>query len=208
MLVANCMSTSLDSAFCEDVYFNAVSSLSASTLFIHLQLEKTEKIHTLINSGASESFIDSQFAISQGFPLSNLSCPLHLSLFNSSTASQGLIVQSTTLNAKFPNGTTHPIRFLLTPLTHSTSAVLGYSWLLQQNPSIDWATHEITFQTKVLSSPVAAPGATDSGAHSQLSECISLPAPLTDLSRPSLELQAAAVSITILFVCASALGLM
>jgi hypothetical protein len=108
----------------------------------------------------------------------------------------------------FPDGTTHPIRFLLTPLAHSTSAVLGYSWLLQQNPSIDWATHEITFRMKTSTSPVAAPRATTPGAHSQLSEHITLPAPLTDISGPSPELQAAAAKVTISFVRASALGLL
>ena len=98
---------------------------------------------------------------------------------------------------------THPIQFLLTPLAHLTSAVLGYSWLLQQNPSIDWATHKITFQTKTSISPIAAPHVTIPGAHSQLSDLLSCSAPLMDISSPSLELQAAATKVTIPFVRAT-----
>ena len=45
-----------------------------------------------------------------------------------------------------------PVRFLLTPLDRSPSAVLGYSWLHLHNPSINWVMHEIMFRTPAKSS--------------------------------------------------------
>ena len=60
--------------------------------------------------------MDSRFAIDNQLPLKNLQTPLRLTLFDGSAASQGLIIQSTTLDIQFPCGTQHRVMFLLTPL--------------------------------------------------------------------------------------------
>ena len=60
--------------------------------------------------------MDSRFAIDNQLPLENLQTPLRLTLFDGSAASQGLIIQSTTLDIQFPCGTQHRVMFLLTPL--------------------------------------------------------------------------------------------
>ena len=142
--------------------------------------------------------MDSQFAINNQLPLENLQTPLRLTLFDGSAASQGLIIQSTTLDIQFPCSTQHRVMFLLTPLDRSATAVLGYSWLHRHNPLINWVTHEITFRTPVtknpllfrapseLSPPTPRPVAVDSPSISQPSD-----------PSPSAALRAAAAKITI-----------
>ena len=145
--MSNSVSASIDLALLEEVRLNASSFSSHSALFIDLNLQNTKNIRALINSGASDNFMESRFAINHSYPIENLKTPLHLTLFNGSAASHSLITQYTTLNIGFPCGTQHTIRFLLTLLDRSATAILGYSWLLQHNPLINWVSHKITFQS-------------------------------------------------------------
>ena len=147
------MSASIDLALLEEVRLNTSSFSSHSALFINLNLQNTKNIRALINSGASDNFMESRFAIDHGYPIENLKTPLHLTLFNGSAASHGLITQYTTLDVGFPCGTQHTIQFLLTLLGRSATAVLGYLWLLQHNPLINWVSHKITFQSSATDPP-------------------------------------------------------
>ena len=118
-----------------------------SALFINLQIQNIKNIQTLINSSASNNFIDSQFAIDNGFTLQNLQNPIRLTLFDGSAASHSSIQQSCTLEVDFPCGAQHSICFLLTLLDRSASVVLGFTWLICHNPLIDWIQHKITFHS-------------------------------------------------------------
>ena len=200
----------------EEVTINATSFSSPSALFINLKTKNLQNIRTLIDSGASDCFIDSRFALASRLQLSNLKTPLRLSLFDGSIATQGLISQSTTLDVSFPCGTHQKIRLLLTPLARSTAVVLGYSWLRQHNPLINWVTHELTFRPWSPSdSVVDASCSTPPSALPELSlphapsenPISPSPVPLSS-PLPSDELQAAAAKIAISFVSPSALGLM
>lgn len=211
--VPSSASASSDSAPLERTHLNAASFRSPSALFIDIHTETTKNIRTLIDSGLSDCFIDSCFAISNNFKLENLATPLRLHLFDGSTTSSGLIVQFTNLIIRLPCGAQHPIRFLLTSLDNSASAVLGYSWLRRYNPSIDWVTHDITFRTasssippgdaSILSPPRAFPelSVPSSNTASAGSHNASLPPE----PAPSAELRAAAARIPISFIRASAL---
>src|SRR5258706_6596366 len=147
------MSSSVDSAPFEEVRLNTLSFTSHSALFINLKIQLTKNIRTLIDSGASDNFMDSRFAIDNGLALQNLQNPLRLTLFDGSTASHGIILQSTTLSVAFPCGSRHSIQFLLTLLDRSAVADLGYLWLHQCNPSIDWVSHKITFRSATKNPP-------------------------------------------------------
>src|SRR5258708_13852238 len=46
----------------------------------------------------------------------------------------------------FSTGETHHLEFFVTMLDENYSLVLGYDWLAQYNPSIDWTETKITFR--------------------------------------------------------------
>ena len=143
------MSSSSPPVFLEDSVPVSDSPSVPSAFYISLNSTNVKNIRTLIDSGSSVSFIDSRFALANHLKISNLKRPLKLTLFDGSSATSGLIYQYTDLDVTFPCSTSHSIRFLLTTLDHSTSAVLGYSWLHLKNPSINWVTHEITFRSSL-----------------------------------------------------------
>ena len=45
----------------------------------------------------------------------------------------------------FSTGESHVIDLFVTKLDEEYSVVLGYDWLTQHNPSIDWVEMKITF---------------------------------------------------------------
>jgi len=179
-------------------------------------MEKLENVCTLLDSGSTDCFIDSRFAIDNNLPLQNLEKPLQLSLFNGSTASQGLILQSMILDIQFPCGTQHQVCFLLTPLDQSASAVLGYSWLTLYNLLIDWVMQEVKFRTLVkryLSegavnfSPVYTPSELSSQTLQPVAADL-LSDSHTPTSGPSAALHAAAAKISISVISAHAVSLL
>ena len=102
---------------------------------------------TLVDCGSSHSFLDSNFASSHGVPFQTIP-PLWLFLLNGT--SNPTITWSTTLSVQFSSVEILSIHFHLTLLNKSISAVLGYSWLSDYNPSIDWNMCSIQFQTTPL----------------------------------------------------------
>jgi len=46
----------------------------------------------------------------------------------------------------FSTGETHHLELFITSLDENYSLVLGYDWLAQHNPSIDWMETKITFR--------------------------------------------------------------
>jgi hypothetical protein len=77
------------------VCLNAASFSNPSTLYINLYSETLKNIHTLIDSGSTDCFIDSHFALDNNLKIKNLKTPLCLMLFDSSSTSSGLIYQFT-----------------------------------------------------------------------------------------------------------------
>ena len=153
ILVTQSVFTSSPLQFLEDAFSD--SPLNSGALQISLKSPNAKNILTLIDSSSSVSFLDSRFALQNNLKLSNLKTPLRLTLFDGTPASSGLIYQYTDLSVEFPCSTQHTIRFLITTLDQSTHAVLGYSWLHQKNPTIDWVTHKLTFR---LSQSIALSG--------------------------------------------------
>ena len=104
MPAINSVSPLCGSAPLEEVRLNALSLTSHSALFIDLQIQNIKNIRALIDSGASDNFMDSRFAIANGFAPQNLQNPIRLTLFDGSAASHGLIQQFCTLDVDFPCG--------------------------------------------------------------------------------------------------------
>jgi hypothetical protein len=78
-----------------------------------------------------------------------------------------MITETMELLITFPTGEEFTLTFYVTSLDSSCSAVLGYSWLQQYNPLIDWSRNHITFQSTDHRGPAPS---TSSGEAAPLQE--------------------------------------
>lgn len=129
-----------------DSRLSAASLSKIGQLVIHLSVPSYSlTVPALVDSGASDSFMDLSFARSHGFPLVELPFPRGLRLFDGGLAPAGPITQSCTIPFIPPNGFLHKHNFLLTTLDSIVPLVLGIDWLALHNPWIDWKSLKLRF---------------------------------------------------------------
>jgi Retroviral aspartyl protease len=105
----------------------------------------------MIDCGSSHCFIDSHYAKVNYFPI--VSVP-HMRLCLIDGSSPSYIMHATDTSVRFPCGTTHQVRFLITKLDTKFPAVLGLDWLTLHSPLINWADSSVTFQDHPNTLPV------------------------------------------------------
>ncbi|KAG5733029.1 hypothetical protein E4T56_gene3624 [Termitomyces sp. T112] len=95
-------------------------SHSSTNLLLHTTLPfTTNPVPTLVDSSATNNFIDESLAALAPHPLRHLPAPIPLKLFDGDPTPQEL-------------------RLLITKLHPSAPIVLGFSWLCFTNPHVDW----------------------------------------------------------------------
>src|SRR5882757_4863286 len=151
------------------VRLNASALSDPDSLFISLATLNSLSMHTLIDSGSSHCFLDSSFISKHKITTTTIP-PIGLRLFDGTCNS--VISQIAELPITFPTGEEFTLTFYVTSLDSSCSAVLGYNWLRQYDPLIDWSTNHIAFRPTVHRGPAPS---TSSGEATLLREPSPIP---------------------------------
>ena len=127
--------------------------LSANTLDAHgmsiiLPIEigttDTSEVHSvkaLLDSGAIGNFIDKDFVRTKGISTWNISCPIPVFNIDSSPNEAGQISEVVDVVLRYK---THSKRMLLAVSNlGKQSMILGYTWLKDHNPEVNWQTGEV-----------------------------------------------------------------
>jgi hypothetical protein len=123
------------------VRLNASTLSDPDSLFISLAILNSLSMCTLIDSSSSHYFLDSSFVSNHKITTTTILL-IGLCLFDGTCNST--ITQIAMLLITFPTGKEFTLTFYVTLLDSSCSAVLGYNWLRQYNPSIDWSIQAIS----------------------------------------------------------------
>src|SRR5258708_14286693 len=124
------------------------TSLSPNSFFLSLTSTSThnplQPFHALLDSGSSHSFVDKAFVIKNKLMFSYLPNPILLKMFDGSTPTN--ISKKVWMPITFSTGETHHLELFITKLDENYSLVLGYDWLAQHNPNINWTETKIVFR--------------------------------------------------------------
>ncbi|KAG5726085.1 hypothetical protein E4T56_gene1635 [Termitomyces sp. T112] len=114
-------------------------SYSSTNLLLRTTLPFTNKpIPTLVNSGATNNFVDESLAALAPQPLRHLPAPIPLKLFDRDSTPAGDITHCLETTLTFADRQQQELRLLVTKLHPSAPIVLGFSWLRSTNPCFDW----------------------------------------------------------------------
>src|SRR5258707_2854520 len=124
------------------------SSLSPNSFFLSLTSTSVcnplRLFCTLLDSGLSHSFVNEAFATNNKLKFSYLLNPIPLKMFDRSTPSN--VSKKVWMPITFSTGEMHHLEFFITNLDENYSLVVGYDWLAQHSPNIDWMETKIMFR--------------------------------------------------------------
>ena len=124
---------------------------------MNYEKNKTIKTLALIDSGAGGKFIDQNYAKESGFPLENLKEPLMARNVDGTENKQGKFTKHVNLNVTI-HGRMKNIKMLVTGLGKQ-KIILGFPWLNNENPDINWKNGEFKWQPR----PFKVKGSLESG---------------------------------------------
>ena len=121
----------------------------ADHIIIKLKLPKGEKritTNAMVDSGATEDFIDQQFCIQHQFPVRRLNQPRDIFVIDGKSSSVGPITHEAII-AMDIGSHREQIRFHVANLKKH-EAILGMPWLKKHNPTINWDKEQISFNSE------------------------------------------------------------
>ncbi|KAG6884673.1 hypothetical protein C0993_009054 [Termitomyces sp. T159_Od127] len=120
-------------ALSPDTLMAHLPSQSSQTLLLHTTLlSPSTPVNTLVDSGATDNFINESLAMLAAMP-QRLPLPICLTLFDSSSTSASDITHYVQTIFTFTNGQWQDLQLLVTHLHTSTPLILGLSWLRSIN---------------------------------------------------------------------------
>ncbi|PNP57200.1 hypothetical protein FNYG_15277 [Fusarium nygamai] len=119
---------------------------SADSLVLRVQI-KERWLNAWIDCGAKRNFIDPKIVTELRLPWRKKSLPYPLvnaegQLFD---YNDGIIDQETDHLNIFIEGQNQQVDFDIIPLGEDVHMILGMSWLIRENPHIDWRNGQVTF---------------------------------------------------------------
>ena len=133
-----------------DVFSVTLATIQSNSLSIPITIKcagKNETVETLglIDSGAGGKFIDQNFAKKSGLDIQTLEEPLTARNVDGTENKRGKITTFVEADLEV-NGKTMKTRLLVTGLGKQ-KLILGFPWLSEHNPDIDWKTGKFTWRT-------------------------------------------------------------
>jgi hypothetical protein len=136
---------------CLEIHSVTLGLVERNTLFIPITIRdqsgKTVESPALVDSGAGGKFIDQNFARKSKMDIYNLEKPMKALNVDGTENKRGTIKQYVDLTFTI-NGRPQTQRLFLTGLGKQR-IILGFPWLQEQNPIINWRTGEFRWQTRV-----------------------------------------------------------
>ena len=132
-----------------DIYSVNITKIMSNSMSVPILINRDESKETvetlgLLDSGAGGQFIDQNYARKAGFKIKKLDKPLRALNVDRTKNKKGMITSFVELDA-WINGEQMNLWLLVTGLGKQ-KIILGFPWLHEYNPEINWKTGDFTWQ--------------------------------------------------------------